>query len=204
MPAGAWPLGSGLIYVRGADSSIAKALAGIAPVIPVAREDRMPLDGVRYLFCVGLLRQKRRHEQTKEEQDDGFRVNLWQVTDECERLFSANDRARVCVIGSESAYRGSFDETYGMAKLRLHEYVERKALKAGQQLVCVSPSIVLNTGMTNARNAGGLAAMEDRRKRHPQRRWLQPMEVARMVHFLLCEDKGYTTNTVIRMHGGEY
>ena len=192
-----------IIFVRGAGSSIAKALAGLVPVCAVPRNERIPIDGVRYMFCVGLLRQKRRHMQTPDEQEEGFRVNLWQVTDECERIFSANDRARVCVIGSESAYRGSFDETYGMAKLRLHEYVERKRLRRGQQLVCVSPSIILNTGMTDARSVAGRDAMEARRREHPQRRWMQPMEVARMVKFLLCEDRGYITNTVIRMHGGE-
>jgi NAD(P)-dependent dehydrogenase (short-subunit alcohol dehydrogenase family) len=191
------------IYVRGARSAIARALAEIHPVVAVPRGTPMPVDGEKYLFCAGLLMQKR--EVTEDEYWESIGVNCLQIVDQCDALLMENRRARICVMGSEAAFTGSFDETYAKAKKALHDYVETKRLPyPEQQLVCVAPSIVLNTGMTNARNEDGVAAMERRRFVHPKRRWLQPEEVARMINFLLCVDAGYTTGVVIRMNGGEH
>ena len=194
-----------MIFVRGADSAIAQALSEIHPITPVPRGDQMPNDGERYLFCVGLLRQKHVADQTEQEIGESFEVNAGNVIRECDRLVEVNPKARICVMGSEVAYTGSFDGAYAEAKRALHCYIETKRLKyPGQQLVCVSPSIILNTRMTNARNTYGVRAMEVRRKLHPKQRWLKPEEVARMINFLLCVDEGYTTGVVIRMNGGEH
>lgn len=193
-----------MIYVRGAGSSIADALAELHAISPVGRHARMPDDGERYLFCQGLLRQKQIEAQTDDEIAESFMVNAGGIIRDCDRLIDVNPKARICVMGSEAGFSWSYDGAYAAAKAALHRYVETKRLDSpGQQLVCVAPSIIVGTGMTNARNAAGKAAMEDRRLLHPKQRWLEPMEVARMVHFLLCVDQGYTTGVVIRMHGGE-
>jgi NAD(P)-dependent dehydrogenase (short-subunit alcohol dehydrogenase family) len=127
------------------------------------------------------------------------------VTRECDRLLAVNPKARICVIGSEAAYTGSFNANYARAKADLHSYVETKRLiHPGQQLVCVAPTMITGTGMHERRNADGVAAAERRRLAHPKQRWLTPIEVARMIHFLLCVDQGYTTNVTIRMNGGEH
>lgn len=192
------------VYTRGADSEIARSLQGLTSVEPVPRGEQMP-EGERYLFCTGLIRQARITDQHEEEIADTFLVNAGHVIRECDRLLETNPKARICVVGSESGFKGSFDGAYAAAKAGLHSYVETRRLNyPDQQLVCVAPTCVLNTGMNRRRNADGVAALEKRRKQHPKRRWLQPMEVARMIHFLLCVDEGYTTNVVIRMNGGEH
>lgn len=194
-----------MIYVRGAQSAIAQELDAMCHVVPVERGEQMPISGDRYLFCTGLIRQKRIEDQTEAEIAETFMVNAISVIRECDRLLSVNPKARICVIGSESAFKGSFDGAYASAKAALHRYVETKRLNyPDQQLVCVAPTCIVNTGMNRQRNADGVKALEGRRLNHPKRRWLQPYEVARMVHFLLCVDQGYTTNTVIRMSGGEH
>ena len=193
-----------MIYVRGAGSAIAQALNELHPICPVHRGERMP-DAEKYLFCAGLIHQKRASHQTDDEIRDAFEVNAVSVIRECERLIENNPNARICVIGSESGFKGSFDAVYAVAKAGLHRYVETKRLKyPDQQLVCVAPTCVLNTGMNRQRNADGVASLERRRLLHPKMRWLQPMEVARMIHFLLCVDEGYTTSVVVRMSGGEH
>ena len=73
-----------------------------------------------------------------------------------------------------------------------------------QQLVCVAPTCIVGSGMNLRRNADGRAALAERLETHPKQRWLEPREVAEMVCFLLMVDKGYTTNVVIRMNGGEH
>lgn len=194
-----------MIYVRGAQSAIAQELDAMCHVVPVERGEQMPISGERYLFCAGLIRQKRIAEQSEAEIAETMNVNAISVIRECDRLLAVNPRARICVIGSESAFKGSFDGAYAAAKAALHRYVETKRLQSpDQQLVCVAPTCIVNTGMNRQRNADGVAALEARRITHPKQRWLQPIEVARMVHFLLCIDHGYTTNVVIRMNGGEH
>ena len=46
--------------------------------------------------------------------------------------------------------------------------------------------------------------LQHRQEKHPKRRFLEAAEVARMIHFLLYVDEGYTTGVVIRMNGGEH
>lgn len=194
-----------MIYVRGAQSAIAQELAGMRPIISIARGQQMPDVGERYLFCTGLIRQKPVSEQTGAEIAETIAVNATSVTKECDRLLAVNPKARICVIGSESGFKGSFDGAYASAKAALHRYVETKRLPfPDQQLVCIAPTHILNTGMCNRRNADGVELMEKRRLAHQKQRWLQPIEVANLVHFLLCQDQGYLTNIVIRMNGGQH
>lgn len=193
------------IFTRGWRSSIALELSRLTTIEAVPRGEQMPDDGERYLFCAGLIRQARITEQSEEQIAETMMVNAISVIRECDRLLSVNPRARICLIGSESAFKWSFDGAYAAAKAALHRYVETKRLQSpDQQLVCVAPTCIVNTGMNKQRNADGVVALEKRRLDHPKQRWLQPIEVARMVHFLLCVDEGYTTNTVIRMNGGEH
>ena len=202
-----------MIYVRGADSEIAKSLAGLCPTKAVPRH--FPMPGVidngyksggysRYLFCVGMNHQLPIIQQTNAQITETFMVTAVNVIKECDRLLEQNHNARICVVGSESAFTWSFDGAYAAAKAALHCYVETKRLGPLQQLVCVSPTCVINTGMNQRRNADGKQALENRVQKHPKRRWLSPLEVANMIHFLLCVDAGYTTGVVIRMNGGEH
>ena len=202
-----------MIYVRGADSSIVKALESLCPIIPIPRGERMPVNPrpralvgpeSRYLFCVGMNHQKPLREQTDEEIAETMMVTAFNVIKECDRLLADNPMARICVVGSESAFTWSFDGAYAAAKAALHCYVETKRLGPSQQLVCVAPTCVIGTRMNKRRNPDGVRALESRVQKHPKRRWLSPSEVAEMIHFLLCIDKGYTTGVVIRMNGGEH
>lgn len=194
-----------MIHVRGAGSAIAEALSKLHPITPVGRNEWMPEDGEAYLFCQGAIIQKTPEEQAPAEMCNTFWVNCARTVQECDHLIDTNPKARICVIGSESAFKGSFDNVYAAAKAGIHRYVETKRLKhPGQQLVCVAPTCITGTGMNKQRNKEGRAALKLRLLEHPKKRWLEPEEVAQVVHFLLCVDKGYITNTVIRMNGGEH
>jgi NAD(P)-dependent dehydrogenase (short-subunit alcohol dehydrogenase family) len=196
-----------MIFVRGAQSAIAQQLdKNFHKITPVGRGEPMPTAAHhKYLFCAGLIRPKPIAEQTDAEIAETFMVNAASVIKECDRLLSANAQARICIIGSESAFKWSFDGAYAAAKAALHRYVETKRLPfPEQQIVAIAPTHILNTGMCGRRNADGVGLMEERRKAHQKQRWLEPFEVARLVHFLLCQDQGYITNTVIRMNGGQH
>jgi NAD(P)-dependent dehydrogenase (short-subunit alcohol dehydrogenase family) len=154
----------------------------------------------RYLLCAGLLRPKGILEQTEADLIQSMDVNCLTPIRLCDAVLARNDRARIVVMGSESGFSWSYDGAYAAAKAALHRYVETKKLRPNQQLVCVAPSIISDCEMTLARK--DVDNLQKRMDAHPKQRFLLAREVARMIHFLLYDDEGYTTGTVVRMNGG--
>lgn len=196
-----------MIAIRGADSAIARALTRILPTwecwSPILRGAVPPFDCERYFFAQGLIRSKPVIEQSLDEREESFDVNAHQVMAACDAVLAENPKARICVVGSESAFAGSFDGSYAWAKKKLHDYVEHKKLEhPGQQLVCIAPGIIGDAGMTLRRH--DTERLDERRLAHPKRRWLKSAEIARLVHYLLYVDEGYLSSTVIRVNGGEH
>ena len=205
-----------MLVITGWGSKIAEELRGLigwthrgGDDYPLEREedikratyDAMPLDADRYFLCAGLLLPKTLEEMTSDDYVQTMAVNFSYPMGACEDVLAANDSARICVMGSESGFTGSYNMPYASAKRTLHKYVETKELRPMQQLVCVAPGIVGDAGMTLRRT--DLDVLESRRTGHPKGRFVTSLEVARLVRFLLYEDEGYVSNTVIRMNGGE-
>lgn len=190
-----------MLAVTGYRSKIVEELRALLPPgEEVVRISNGVVDAGRYLLCAGLLRPMTLGAQSLNEIAEAIKVNLIEPMQLCDLLLAHNDRARICVIGSESGFAWSHDGTYAAAKAALHRYVETKKIGQHQQLVCVAPSIIEDCGMTLRRE--DVDNLKRRMDEHPRRRFLAAVEVARMVHFLLYVDEGYTTGTVIRMNGG--
>lgn len=192
-----------MLAVTGYRSKIVEELRKLLPFeeeIVSATFDHQQSTAQRFLLCAGLLRPMRLKEQSEQEISESLAVNLIRPMQLCDEILAANDKARVCVVGSESAFTWSYDGTYAAAKCALHGYVQTKKLKPDQQLVCIAPSIVEDCAMTLRRQDA--ENLERRRRESPKQRFLKAVEVARMIHFLLYVDEGYTTGTVIRMNGG--
>ena len=162
----------------------------------------VPVSYPRYVFAQGYLGGKRILETAPDMIQKMLSVNLIDVVIQCERILKDNDRARVCVVGSDSGVKGSFDETYFLAKAALHAYVQERQVGRNQQLVAVSPSIILDSGMST-RRADYKKIMTSQRYL-TKGRFVTSVEVARMIKFLLWEDLGYTNNTVVVMDGGKH
>jgi NAD(P)-dependent dehydrogenase (short-subunit alcohol dehydrogenase family) len=197
-----------VLAIAGYGSKIVKELLPLLPVEEcprrvqlIAAEDRWK-EADRVLFCSGLLRARKVLTQTQGEIAESFLVNCGLVMRHCDRMLAIKPRVRICVVGSESAYLGSHDGVYAAAKAGLHAYVERVKIKPQQQIVCVSPGIIEDAGMTVRRE--DRVNLARRRDMHPKRRFLRAIEVARMIHFLLYVDEGYTSGVVIRMNGGAH
>jgi NAD(P)-dependent dehydrogenase (short-subunit alcohol dehydrogenase family) len=190
-----------MLAVTGYRSKIVQELI---PLLPegeeVVRMDGEPPICNRYLLCAGVLRPKPIVEQSQEEIAETFRVNCAWPIQFCDNMLASNPEARICVIGSESGCAWSFDGAYAAAKAGLHLYVETKKLAPHQQLVCIAPSIISDAQMTLDRK--DTENLERRRQEHRTKRFLKAVEVARLVHFLLYQDEGYISGTVIRVNGG--
>ena len=188
-----------MLAVTGYNSKIVQELI---PLLPEGEE--VIRNGVvgasRFVLCAGRMTPSRLASQTGENIAETMEVNCFQPIRLCEYVLQHVDNARICVIGSESAYTWSFDDAYAASKAALHRYVETKKLGPNQQLICVAPSIISDTGMTERRT--DLENLERRRQEHPKKRFLKAAEVARLIHFLLYVDEGYLSGQVIRMNGG--
>lgn len=189
-----------MLAVTGYRSKIVEELRKLLPSgEEVVRIDHLP-SSERYFLCAGLLQPMRMMDMEHAEISATMWVNCFWPVEICERVLATNDHARICVMGSESGFTWSHNDAYAGAKAALHRYVETKKLKPNQQLVCVAPSVISDAGMTLRRT--DTDNLERRRLEHPKQRFITSAEVARMVHFLLYVDDGYTTGTVIRMNGG--
>jgi NAD(P)-dependent dehydrogenase (short-subunit alcohol dehydrogenase family) len=196
-----------MIAIRGYDATISRELIKLLPSFEVAldveRGEPPPLHAERYLFAQGLLSAKPVDEMTSEEVEESLNVNAYDVMNACDRIIDGNANARICVIGSESAYSGSFDKVYANAKMILHRYVEHKKLRTEhQQLFGIAPTIISDSAMTERRRDQEALAL--RAQKHPKRRWLTAREVAKFIHYCLFVDQGYLSGVVIRLNGGSH
>lgn len=153
----------------------------------------------RYLFCHGLLIPKKEEELTEQEQHEIQFANYTSTVKAIGEILQVNDNARICVITSESGYRGSYNGLYAKMKGYLSDYVSRKQLRtANQQLVGISPGIIADAGMTTRRQDQD--NVERRAQEHRMGYHISSAEVAAMAFALLHQFR-YVSGTVIRMHG---
>lgn len=195
-----------MLTITGAGSRIAeevRKIVGEKRCQNIRIEDYPPSYSDKFLICHGVLNPKNILEQTPEDVSESFRINCAETIRFCEKIFREIKDARVCIVGSESAYSWSYDDTYAAAKAAIHRYVETKRLPyPGQQMVCVAPTIIVDAGMTTRRHDQDRVKL--RAAAHPKGRFLRSEEVAKMIHHLLYVDEGYTSGVVIRMNGGEH
>lgn len=144
----------------------------------------------RYVLAAGVLHQKSILEQSAAEIQESLAVNLVNTIRLSEWILEHNPVARICIIGSESGFKGSYDTTYAAAKAGVHQYVTSKATGPEQQLVCVAPHIIFDSGMTERRND----YMAIREKAH---QLMRAQDVARTVKRLLYDL--HITNRVFRL-----
>ena len=105
----------------------------------------------RYVLAAGVLFGKRLGNLTAQQINVTLAVNLLNLVRICEAILERQADARICVIGSLSGIRGSFDECYAVSKAGLHGYVQFRETKWPQQLFAVAPSIISDSGMTMRR-----------------------------------------------------
>jgi len=150
------------VAATGASSSIAGALsAAYAPLdlrwifcdleryeLPATVAEA---DG--YLLAAGFLAGERLEAMAPELAARTFAVNLGATVQLAERILAQHARARVAIIGSMSAFRGSYDLAYAVAKRGLVGYLDlrRDTLAPGQKLAVLCPPIIADSGMTRRR-----------------------------------------------------
>lgn len=162
----------------------------------------LPRTAERYLLVAGYLAGGRIDELDEDELARTWEVNFAHAAQAITEIMASNERARICVISSESGISGSFDMAYAGAKAAMNLFVETTRLRyPRQQLVGIAPSIVSDAGMTTRRT--DLHILGRRLQHHPKKRFASSLEVALLAHTLLY-GSDFISGVVIRMNGGEH
>lgn len=189
-----------MIGIAGHSTTIAQEFMSLLPGESFVRDrlQDMQLDLGRYLVCTGFLAGRSLREISNDDAWKTWVLNFLEPARFCDRVFAANPEARICVIGSESGFNGSYDMAYAGAKAALHLYVETKKLTSPmQQLVAISPSIIRDSGMTERRT--DFERLEARAAATRHGRLLEAREVASLARDVLCGATPFLSNTSLRL-----
>lgn len=154
-----------------------------------------------YIFFSGILRQIPILKQNYSEISESFFVNSIGPVIGSELIFENIPNARVFLIGSESARKGSFDMSYALSKSTLRTYVLSKRLLPMQQLLLLSPSTIDDLGMTARRIDH--ERLDNYKSNHPKKRFLNSQELAELI-INLFRSTIYLTNAEIEVNGGKF
>lgn len=195
-----------MIGVTGYGSKIIEALAAQLPdeeIIVVERPFRgaptwqLPAAD-RFVLASGAMRDDWQDPAAMAEM---FKANAYDPITIADRILRYRPEARICIIGSASASRGSGNVAYAASKSAVHGFVETRKVGPRQQLCAVAPHIISDAGMTTRRD-DYLEVME-RGRGAPRGRWINSAEVAGAVIWLLYSDSGFwVNNRVISLEGG--
>lgn len=163
----------------------------------------IPLNETIYVINVGILNNMNILDYNEEEAWGSINVNCLAIVKLCEYILKHNVSARIIIIGSESGRKGSYDTVYFLAKSAIRAYVRQRYLfHPDQQLLLVSPSTIIDGGMTKRRkDTHRLAEYENQ---HPKKRFLSMKELAQIISAIINLDTTYLTNTEIEFNGGKF
>tara|TARA_A100001015_G_C14945822_1_gene694565 strand:- start:334 stop:993 length:660 start_codon:yes stop_codon:yes gene_type:complete len=157
----------------------------------------------KILLLQSILSSKDFLKRTSYDIQKQININLISIIKICEIALRNNKNVKIIILGSESGIKGSHDIVYGLMKTAIHKYVEeRKISFSKQQLVCISPSTVIDGKMTLKR--------KDKKNIiksiniNPKKRGINSFEIAELIYHLFYNLTDYITNTVIRVDGGKF
>lgn len=153
----------------------------------------------RILIASGLLMGMSSTEKTASEKMESLRVNLAFPVALAEMLLKRYPLIDILMIGSESGVKGSYDTEYALAKAALAMYVRERAVGATQKLNLLSPSLVLDSPMTQRRKD----LLDLQPQSFPKARFLSVSEVWGLVENVFSSSE-YLCNSVISLDGGKF
>jgi 3-oxoacyl-[acyl-carrier protein] reductase len=155
-----------------------------------------------FINCAGIMISKTLFEAPFEELTRMINVHLLSAMMAVARVkMKLEPGGAIILLSSQSAFKGSYDDAYAIAKGAIHAMVKTLAPKLAPQhrIVCVAPGVTIGTRMTQDRAADDL---EPYRKSIPLQRFATPDEIAGCVRFLLSPDAVSMTGCTIDINGG--
>jgi NAD(P)-dependent dehydrogenase (short-subunit alcohol dehydrogenase family) len=110
--------------------------------------------------------------------------------------------ATIVLFGSQSGFKGSFDDGYAITKGAIHALTRTVSLKLapGNRIVAIAPGIVTDSRMTQDRR-DDLALVT---QQVPMQRLGHPRELAAITYFVLSDCCALMTGCTIDVNGANY
>jgi hypothetical protein len=162
----------------------------------------IPVGYKYYCINVGYMSGMHILDMTQEEAQYSIQVNLIGIIEAIEYLLIRNKSCRILVIGSESGEKGSYDTVYFVAKAALRQYVLERKVLPNQQLLMISPSTILDGGMTVRRS--DVDRLDTYANEHPKKRFMKMEELAMFIKDIFMRDHIYLCNEEVRLNGGKF
>ena len=161
-----------------------------------------PIDS--FVNCAGIMQSKSLFDATVDDMEEIVNVNLLSAMVAVSRLaknFKPN--ATIVLYGSQSGFKGSFDDGYAITKDAIHALTRTASLKLAprNRIVAIAPGITLDTRMTQNRKADDLAQMT---RQVPMQRLGRPRELAEITYFVLSDCCASMSGCTIDVNGGNY
>jgi hypothetical protein len=159
-------------------------------------------DGDIIVYVSSILRNKRLEEQTAEEWHESFFINTILPIRIIKYLNENISNFTFCYLGSESAYKGSFDDVYFLSKNATQNFIEKFKLKSDKsRIFSIAPSTILS-GMTLRRSDKD--RLENYRQLLRNKRFLGVSEISDII-IVLCSSKfAYMSNETININFGKF
>ncbi len=157
----------------------------------------------KILLLQSVISSKKFIKRSQREILDQVTINLMSVIKICEIALEKNKNVKIIVLGSESGIKGSYDIVYGLMKTSLHKYVEERRINhSKQQLICISPSTIIDSRLTFKRKDQKNILKSVRN--NPKKRGIMSFEIAELIYNIFYKTTDYITNTVIKVDGGKF
>jgi 3-oxoacyl-[acyl-carrier protein] reductase len=159
-----------------------------------------PVDS--FINCAGIMISKTLFEAPFEDLIRMINVHLLSAMMAVARVRAKLEPGgTIVLLSSQSAFKGSYDDAYAIAKGAIHAMVKTLAPKLAprNRIICIAPGVTIGTRMTRDRAADDL---EPYRKAIPLQRFATPEEIAGCVRFLLSRDAASMTGCTIDINGG--
>jgi NAD(P)-dependent dehydrogenase (short-subunit alcohol dehydrogenase family) len=159
-------------------------------------------EGDTIVYMSSVLRSKRLEDQTKSEWTESFLINTVIPVKIIKFLNNNITNFTFCYVGSESAFKGSFDDTYFLSKSSTQKFIETFRLKSeNSRIFTIAPSTILS-GMTLRRS--DTARLEEYRLKMRNKRFMTLEEISNIIISLCSTDFNYLSNETININFGKF
>jgi hypothetical protein len=169
----------------------------------VAHDIKKIINVDKILLLQSVISSKNFLRRKQKDINSQISINFLSIIKICEIALKYNKRVKIIILGSESGIKGSYDIIYGLMKSALHKYVEERKINfPGQQLICISPSTIIDAKITIKR--------KDKKNvlksilSNPKKRGIMSFEIANLIFNIFYKTTDYLTNTVIKVDGGKF
>jgi NAD(P)-dependent dehydrogenase (short-subunit alcohol dehydrogenase family) len=185
----------------GASEFVVCDLSDLGQVEKVFSEFSQPLKSL--VYCAGLSLPKSVFQVTAEEMSRITNVNALSPMMIVSKVTRLLEKGGVIVLfGSQSADKGSFDDTYAASKGAVHAFVKTVCPKLAPdvRIIDFSPGITVPSKMTSGQMPAEL--LEQKKQQIPMKSFGNPDDMAEIVEFLISDACKFMTGCTIDVNGG--